>query len=62
MKSINSITECSKSLVWLEMKNYSAYRILCLTYTELYAKQPCYSYYTIKLKENTRRLMYSNSL
>ena len=33
---------------WLEMRNYSAYRILCLTYTAL--------------KENTRRLRSSQSL
>ena len=34
-KDHNSITECLTSLGWLEMKNYSAYRILCLTYTAL---------------------------
>ena len=36
-----------KSLGWLEMKNYSAYGIPCLTYTE----QPCYIYDIIKLKD-----------
>ena len=36
----NSITKCLTSLGWLEMRNYSAYRILCLTYTTLNAKQP----------------------
>ena len=36
----NSITECLTSLGWLEMRNYSAYRILCLTNTALNAKQP----------------------
>ena len=30
-KDHNSITECLTSLGWLEMRNYSAYRILCLT-------------------------------
>ena len=44
------------------MRNYSAYRILCLTYTALNAKQPRYLYDIIKLKENTRRLRSSNSL
>ena len=44
------------------MGNYSAYRILCLTYTALYVKQPSYLYDIIKLKENTRRLRSSNSL
>ena len=39
-KDHNSITECLKSLGWLEMRNYSAYKILCLTYTAQYAKQP----------------------
>ena len=39
-KDHNSITECLTSLGWLEMRNYSAYRILCLTYTALNAKQP----------------------
>ena len=29
-KDHNSITECLTSLGWLEMINYSAYRILCL--------------------------------
>ena len=43
------------------MRNYSEYRILCLTYTALNAKQPRYLY-DIKLKENTRRLRSSNSL
>ena len=49
------------SLDWLEMRNYSAYRILCLTYTALYVKQPHYLYDIIKLKENTLRLRSSNS-
>ena len=44
------------------MRNYSAYRILCLTYTALNAKQPRYLYDIIKLKENTRRLRSSYSL
>ena len=44
------------------MRNYSAYRILCLTYTVLNAKQPRYLYDIIKLKKNTRRLRSSNSL
>ena len=44
------------------MRNYSAYRIICLTYTALNAKQPSYLYDIIKLKENTRRLRSSNSL
>ena len=44
------------------MRNYSAYRILCLTYTALYGKQPRYLYDIIKLKENTRRLRSSNNL
>ena len=61
-KDHNSITECLTSLGWLEMRNYSAYRILCLTYTALNAKQPRYLYDIIKLKENTRRLRSSNSL
>ena len=61
-KDHNSITECLTSLGWLEMRNYSAYRILCLTYTALNAKQPCYLYDIIKLKENTRRLRSSNNL
>ena len=43
------------------MRNYSAYRILCLTQTWLNAKQPSYLYDIIKLKENTRQLMSSNS-
>ena len=30
-KDHHSITECLTSLGWLEMRNYSAYRILCLT-------------------------------
>ena len=55
-KDHNSITECLTSLGWLEMRNYSAYRILCLTYTALNAKQPRYLYDIIKLKENTHRL------
>ena len=58
----NSIIEFLTSLGWLEMRNYSAYRILCLTYTALNAKQPRYLYDIIKLKENTRRLRSSNSL
>ena len=41
-KDHNSISECLKSLGWFEMRNYTAYRILCLTYTVLYAKQPLY--------------------
>ena len=61
-KDHNSITECLTSLGWLEMTNYSAYRILCLTYTALNAKQPRYLYDIIKLKENTCRLRSSNSL
>ena len=61
-KDHNSITECLTSLGWLEMRNYSAYRILCLTYTALNSKQPRYLYDIIKLKENTRRLRSSNSL
>ena len=61
-KDYNSITEYLTSLGWLEMRNYSAYRILCLTYTALNAKQPRYLYDIIKLKENTRRLRSSNSL
>ena len=44
------------------MRKYSAYRILCLTYTALNAKQPCYLYDIIKLKENPRRLRSSNGL
>ena len=32
-KDHNSITECLTSLGWLEMRNYLAFRILCLTYT-----------------------------
>ena len=44
------------------MRNYSAYRILCLTYTAPNAKQPHYLYNIIKLKENTRRLRSSKSL
>ena len=47
---------------WLEMRNYSADRILCLTYTALNAKQPRYLYDIIKQKENTRRLRSSHSL
>ena len=47
---------------WLEMRNYSAYRILCLTYTALNAKQPRYLYDIIKQKENTRRLRSIHSL
>ena len=44
-KDHNSITEYLKSLGWLEMRNYSAYRILCLTYIHtLYAKHPHYLY------------------
>ena len=43
-KDHNSITECLTSLEWLEMWNYSGYRILCLTYTTLNAKQPRYLY------------------
>ena len=54
-KDYNSITECLSSLGWLEIRNYSAYRILCLTYTALNAKQPRYLYDIIKLKENSRR-------
>ena len=46
----------------LEMRNYSAYRILCLTYTALYSKNPYYLYDIIKLKEHTSRLRASNSL
>ena len=46
----NSITECLKSLGWLKMRNYSAYRIIYLTYTELCAKQSRYLYDIIKLK------------
>ena len=61
-KDHNSITECLTSLGWLEMRNYSAYIILCLTYTALNAKQPRYLYDIIKLKENIRRLRSSNSL
>ena len=34
----NSITECLTSLGWLEMRNYSTYKILCLTYTALNSK------------------------
>ena len=52
-KDHNNITECLKSLDWLEMRNYSAYRKLCLTYTALYTKQPRYLHAIIKLKENT---------
>ena len=37
-KDHNSITECLTSLGWLEKRNYSAYRILCLTYTTPNAK------------------------
>ena len=37
-KDHNSITECLKSLGWHEMRNYSVYRILYLTYTALYSK------------------------
>ena len=44
------------------MRNYSAYRILCLTYTALNAKQPRHLYDIIKLKENTRPIRSSNSL
>ena len=44
----NSITECLKSLGWLNMRNYSAYRILCVTYTALNSKQPRYLYDIIK--------------
>ena len=58
----NSITECLTSLGWLEMRNYSAYRILFLTYTAPNAKQPYYLYDIFKLKENTRRLRSSKSL
>ena len=36
----NSITECLTSLCWPERRNYSAYRILCLTYIAQYDKQP----------------------
>ena len=61
-KDHNSIIECLTSLGWLEMRNCSAYRILCLTYTALNAKQPRYLYDIIKLKENTRQLRSSNSL
>ena len=44
-KDHNSITEYLKSLGWLEMRNYSAYRILCLTYIHtLYAKHQHYLY------------------
>ena len=59
-KDHNSITECLTSLGWLEIRNYSAYRILCLTYTAQSAKHPRYLYDIIKLKENTRRLRSSN--
>ena len=61
-KDHNSITKCLKSLGWLEMRNYSAYWILCLTYTALYTKEPGYLHDIIKLTENTRRLRSSNSL
>ena len=63
-KDHNSITECLTSLGWLEMRNYSTYKILCLTYlltvncyllTALHAKQPRYLYDIIKLKENRNR-------
>ena len=37
-KDHNIITECLTSLGWLEMKNYSAFKILCLTYNALNAK------------------------
>ena len=43
-KDHNSISKCLISLGWLEMRNYSAYRILCLTYTALNTKQPRYLY------------------
>ena len=56
------IDGCLKSLRWVKMKNYSAYRILCLTYTPLYAKQYRYLYDIIKLRQNTRRLRSNNSL
>ena len=58
----NSITECLTSLGWLEMRNYSEYRILCLTYTAPNAKQPYYLYDIFKIKDNTRRLRSSKSL
>ena len=61
-KYYNNITECLKLQGWLEMRNYSAYRKLCLTYTAIYTKQPLYLHAIIKLKENTLRLSSSNSL
>ena len=60
-KQPNSINKCLISLDWLEMINYSAYRILCLIYTALNAKQPRYLYDIIKLEENTRPSRSSNS-
>ena len=42
LKDRNNITKYLKSLGRLEMRNYLAYKIICLTYTALYARQPQY--------------------